>query len=183
MPIAGGELCDHCHQHPPLLGECRALFEFAYPLPQLLHRYKYGPDWRLARPLAGLLLQHWPRPPFARPAEWLIPLPLHASRLLQRGFNQTALLARPLAKEWGLTLADRHLQRVRATATQVGQNRQQRLSNLQGAFRASPAVAGRHIVLLDDVMTTGASLHCAAEALLAAGAVQVDALALARVPD
>jgi ComF family protein len=113
----------------------------------------------------------------------VLPLPLARGRLAERGFNPAALLARELASSFGLALEPGALQRTRETRPQSGLDHDARVRNVRGAFASAPVVAGRHVALVDDVMTTGATLSAAAEALKRAGARQVDVWALARTLD
>jgi len=120
-------------------------------------------------------------------ADLIVPVPLHRRRLFVRRFNQAALLARALGRRTGGVVVLSLLQRQRATPPQVGLDRATRLRNLRGAFRVRPGLEGRvggqRVLMIDDVLTTGATLDECAKTLLAAGAVQVDALTLARVPE
>jgi ComF family protein len=117
-------------------------------------------------------------------ADLLVPIPLHRLRLAARRFNQSAELARVVSQACGAPVETLALARVKSTAPQVGLSRAQRAVNLAGAFRVDPARApileARHIVLIDDVLTTGATANAAARALLKAGAAQVDLLVFAR---
>ncbi len=119
----------------------------------------------------------------------LVPLPLHRTRLRSRGYDQALELARPLAKQFDIPLRIDLLQRDRDTSPQSRLNAAARRKNLRGAFAVNISVAMRsssalpaHVVLIDDVMTTGATLHAAADALLRAGVARVDAWVCARVP-
>lgn len=144
-------------------------------------KYEDRPD--LARPL-GDLLWRAVEPHAARYAgSLLVPVPLHAMRLAERGYNQSALLARCVARRLGSPLGPLALVRVRDTPRQTTLSREARLTNLNDAFAVArpAAIAGRQIVLVDDVCTTGATLESAAAALRGAGAKGVTALALARV--
>lgn len=135
-----------------------------------LFKYHQRPD--LARPLGDLL---W-RAVAPRAAEWrdplLVPVPLHPSRLAERGYNQSALLARRLGRRWGAPVLATALARTRDAPPQAKLDRDARLSNLEGAFaaREPKRVRGRTIVLVDDVRTTGATIQACASALLDAGA-------------
>lgn len=117
-------------------------------------------------------------------ADRLVPIPLHRLRLTARRFNQSAELAYVISRACGAPVETLALMRVKATAPQVGLSRAQRAANLSGAFRVDPARAslleGRRVVLIDDVLTTGATANAAARALLKAGATQVDLLVFAR---
>jgi ComF family protein len=120
-------------------------------------------------------------------ADMLIPVPLHWRRAWHRRYNQSGALARAIERQSGVPLRGDILQRVRATEQQVGLSRPQRASNVQGAFKVSegrqPEIAGRRAILIDDVLTSGATLDACARALLRAKAAQVDVLVFARVVD
>jgi ComF family protein len=123
--------------------------------------------------------------PLLSDADALVPVPLHWRRQWARRFNQSALLAEVIAKVSGVPLARQALKRVKATPQQVGLSQAARARNVQGAFQVPPdgkhEVAGRRLVLVDDVLTSGATMDACARALLRAGAAQVDALTFARV--
>jgi len=120
-------------------------------------------------------------------ADALVPVPLHWRRLWTRRFNRSVVLAEVISRENGIAVAHAALRRVKATAQQVGLSRAERATNVQGAFRVSPdakaQVSGRRLVLIDDVLTSGATSEACARALLRAGAAQVDVLVFARVVD
>jgi ComF family protein len=120
-------------------------------------------------------------------ADAIIPVPLHWRRLWARRFNQSMLLSQQISGETGVPVADTALRRIKATAQQVGLSQSERAQNVQGAFRVPPdrkaEVAGRRVVLIDDVLTSGATSDACARALLRAGAANVDLLVFARVVD
>jgi len=149
-------------------------------LREALRRFKYGARPDLGRPL-GELGRRAARQARLR-ADLVVPVPLHARRLGERGFNQAALLARLVAVEVGGQLLPRALRRSRATAPQAGLDRAARRRNVAGAFvaRAPARIRGRSVVLVDDVATTGATLEDCARALREAGAREVSALVVAR---
>jgi ComF family protein len=148
-------------------------------LVQVLHRYKYGRECSLAPVLSRVLLA---APPLAAAHDLIIPVPLHRERLRWRGFNQAVLLARPLARARGIPLDVDALCRHRPTQPQAGLAAVARRPNMRGAFsvRRREAVAGRSILLVDDVYTTGATVNECARVLRGAGARRVDVLVLAR---
>jgi ComF family protein len=145
-------------------------------LRELIHLYKYGKVRTLARPLSGLLAQALPRDEAFDAA---VPVPLYWRRRLQRGFNQAELLARGLSRRTGIPVVT-SLGRVRPTPTQAGLSTSARRQNVARAFRARD-VQGKRILLIDDVMTTGATAASCALALKQAGARRVALLTVARV--
>ena len=145
-------------------------------LRELIHLYKYGKVRTLARPLSGLLAQALPRD---EEFDAAVPVPLYWRRRLQRGFNQAELLARGLSRRTGIPVVGA-LGRVRPTPTQAGLSNTARRQNVAKAFR-SRSVQGRRILLIDDVMTTGATGAACALALKQAGARRVALLTVARV--
>lgn len=150
-------------------------------MPALIRRHKYGLDQTLGKAIAEFL---GPTLPFSPDdCDVIIPVPLHWTRLWRRGFNQSALLASEVATRLARPLDVRSLVRSRATPSQTARDGKERLLNVRGAFgvRRPGRVAGRRILLVDDVMTTGATANECARALISAGAARVDVLTLARV--
>ncbi len=182
LPVHGGAAqCGECVRQPPPLDRCLAAFDYAWPWPDCIAEFKFRAQTGWAGPFATLLRSA----PWVEPAledcDRVLPMPLSAARLRERGFNQALELARRMAPgkvDAGLLL------RTRDTAAQSGLGRAERLRNLEGAFALeplrAPEVRGRRIVLVDDVMTSGASLFSTAAVLRAAGAAHVTALVLAR---
>jgi ComF family protein len=150
------------------------------PLAVAIQRLKYARRRALADTLGQLLAERYP---FA-PTALLVPVPLHLSRLRERGFNQAVLLAHRLGRARGLRVASRALVRTRATRSQPGLAAADRRANLAGAFTLRPdaAVAGHEVVLIDDVLTTGATADACATVLRAAGAERVDVYTVGRAP-
>ena len=133
----------------------------------------------LAEPLAELMWASWRVAPIT--CDLFVPIPLHPARVRERGYNQSALLAQALGRRLGIPTAKDAVRRVRNTKSQVGLSRSERLQNMSGAFVSLRNLAGApHIVLIDDVCTTGATLEACAEVLIGAGAGSVRALTLAR---
>jgi ComF family protein len=161
---------------------CLAFALYGGALAHAIHRFKYEDATYLARPL-GALLRMACRAARLR-VDLVVPVPLHVRRLSVRGYNQSALLAYEAAHELEAPSAARALWRVVDTASQVELSRAERLANVRGAFRArSPIqVQGRSIALVDDVITTGATLAACTSALLDAGARSVTSVVLARTP-
>ena len=170
---------------PPAYHRARATVRFDEISRALVHALKYGDRLDLA-PMMGRWIANAGRELLAE-ADALVPVPLHWRRLWARRFNPSAMLAAAISKESGVPIATAALKRVRATAQQVGLSRTERAANIQGAFRVpeegKAAVAGRRLVLVDDVLTSGATVEGCARALLRAGAANVDVLIFARVAD
>lgn len=168
---------------PPAYDRARAAVRYDDVARALVHAFKYGDRMDLA-PLMGGWMTRAGRE-LLEEADALVPVPLHWRRLWARRFNQSAALAGAISAERGVPVVHDALKRVRATAQQVGLSKPERADNVQGAFRVAPeakvAVAGRRLVLVDDVLTSGATADTCAKALLRAGAAHVDVLVFARV--
>ncbi|WP_026434748.1 ComF family protein [Acidovorax sp. JHL-9] len=182
LPVPEGVAeCGACLREPPALDACLAAVDYAYPWAGAIAEFKFRGDPGWAAALATLLRSTPWVEPALEAADRVLPVPLSRERLQERGFNQATLLARHLADPKVDAML---LLRLRATEAQSGLPRSQRLRNLQGAFAIEPARAatlqGQRIVLLDDVMTTGATLNAAAHALRQAGAAHITALVVAR---
>ena len=173
--------CARCRRRPPALTIARAAGEYEGSLRDVIHAFKYEGRRGLAAPLGRLAATEGAD--VLRGADWVVPVPLHLVRRLQRGFNQ----ADDLTRELGLPVAH-VLWRPRLTAAQTGLSAWARRRNVRGAFALSPFwrwrrrsdLAGRVVVLVDDVRTTGATLNACAEVLLDAGVGEVRALTVAR---
>ena len=178
---AGVAVCGACLQHPPAFDACLAAVDYAYPWATALADFKFRADPGWAGALATLLRSTPWVEPTLEAADRVLPVPLSDERLRERGFNQSALLARHLA---GAKADARSLLRLHASEAQSSLPRAQRLRNLRGAFAVEPARAatlrGQRVVLLDDVMTTGATAQAATLALREAGVAQVTVVVLAR---
>ena len=167
--------------HPPAFGRARAVALFDDgPAQRLVHRLKYGDRHEVAGLLGAWMARVALELCDERPV--LLPMPLHRTRLWRRQFNQAALLAAVMSRHLALPWDPELLARVKPTRHQVGMSRRQRQLNVQGAFRAAETgVRGRRILLVDDVLTTGATADAASRALLRAGAASVDLVVFARV--
>jgi ComF family protein len=165
---------------PPVFARARAvaLFEDG-PSRKLVHRLKYSDRMELARPM-GAWMARAGRDILAE-ADAIVPTPLHRARLWRRQYNQAAALARAVSRCCGKPCEIDGLVRLRPTRSQVGLSRVERARNLAGAFGCARPVAGKRIVLVDDVLTSGATANSAARTLLDAGATAVDVLVFARV--
>ena len=172
-------LCPACHRSPPEIDGIRSAAMFEGPLREAIHHLKYSGRTSLATPLGALLSARWQAD--SPPADTIVPVPLHASRVRERGYNQSVLLAEQLSRASGLPLAESMLTRVRATAPQVTLNAAERKLNVRDAFQASgDAAQGKRVLLVDDVCTTGATLESCSLALRQVGVASVWAITLAR---
>jgi ComF family protein len=180
LPLAQSlPMCGECLRRPPPWQSAWAPFRYAWPLDRLESRYKFGADLAAGRVLSNL----WQREP--RPLELpqlLLTVPLHRQRLHQRGYNQALELARPLARSFALPLRHDVLQRIRSTPAQTELDAPARRRNMRGAFVLADTPLPAHVALLDDVMTTGATLAECTRVLLRGGVQRVDVWALARAP-
>jgi len=188
LPLPNADqLCGHCQLLPPAFNQVVAPFRYAFPLDSLIPAFKHQHKLTYGRLLARLLCQaivhHHEEHEQALP-DLIIPLPLHRARQAQRGYNQALELARPIARRLGVTLDRRILLRQRATAAQQGLDAQARRQNMQGAFvcQHPQRLKGKHVALVDDVVTTGTTVNEASRTLLAAGAASVSIWCVARTP-
>ncbi|GIW02352.1 ComF family protein [Roseiflexus sp.] len=185
----GSVLCDECCRRlvgydgdPPRVADqltgVRIAYVFEGPLRHALHQLKYRRRRRVARPLGALLASYLRAHPL--PCDALLPVPLHRERLAERGFNQAELLAREVAAGTGLPLIAGPLVRLRATKQQALLDVAGRIENVADAFMWRGPAPPARVVIVDDVLTTGATVNACAAALRAGGAREVYALALAR---
>ncbi len=175
-------VCSHCDAWPAQIGAVRGAFEFGGPLRDAIHRYKYQSEYARAASLSELLVEALERSEFDPNASWdlIAYVPLHARRRRQRGFDQSRLLAKELADRLGLPCTS-DLLRIVDTPTQVGRGAAERRLNVLDAFdwKGGP-LNGSRILIVDDVITTGATMIAASMPLIRAGADRVDGLAVAR---
>jgi ComF family protein len=168
---------------PPAYGRARAAVRYDDIARTLVHAYKYGDRIDLASGMGRWMARAGRE--LLEGADLLVPVPLHWRRLWARRFNQAAALAQVISRESGVPVADDVLRRVRATRQQVGLTQAERDVNVQGAFAVTPAgkasLRGKRIVLVDDVLTTGATVDNCARVLLRSGALNVDVVIFARV--
>lgn len=179
-PSAGGLRCGTCLAKPPPQTATVAAWRYSFPVDRLLHAFKYRGHLALAEPfsdavVAAVVARGEPLP------DCIVALPLANARQRARGFNQSQEIARRVAAKLGVTCAS-VLHRVRDTPPQAGLKLDARTRNVRGAFEADAVIAGQHVAIVDDVMTTGATLHAAARALRKAGVERIDAWVCARVP-
>jgi ComF family protein len=167
----GAVFCAGCALVIERIDDERAPFAYGGPIAAAITRFKYRPVPELGRSLGALLASEAPKRRFDD-VDCVVPVPLHPTRLFERGFNQAVLLARPVARALGVPLVARALERTRATEKQAELDRTGRQLNVEGAFRARRPLVGR-VLLVDDVRTTGATQNACAKTLRAAGCSHV----------
>jgi ComF family protein len=186
LAVAGGvDVCGHCRVEPPAFDRSLCVADYGFPWDRLVTRFKYGQAPELAALLVDALADAARRQQMAVPQAF-VALPLSDARLAVRGYDQSWELARGLGRRFGVPAHARLLERRFDAQPQARLARAQRLRNLVGAFAVPPSasacVAGRHLALVDDVMTTGATAGEAARTLLQAGAARIDLWLVARTP-
>jgi len=177
LPTADGSVCGECLKQPPSFDHTVAAFRYAFPVDKLIQALKFHERLILVDYLADALSQR-----IALRADCIVALPLHPARLRERGFNQSLLLARRIARRLDIPLLSGACERVRNTPPQSSLPWKERDKNMRQAFVCQPgaAVHGKHVAIVDDVMTTGASIGELARALKQAGAREVSAWVVAR---
>ncbi len=177
--VGHGARCRRCATTPPSFDAARAALAYADPVRHVVLALKHGDGTHLARVMAVQMLrvgQGW----FGADA-LIVPVPLHRWRLWKRGYNQAALIGAALARRTGAAFTVDALRRTRRTTASGAMGREARYANVAGAFRVARRVAGKRVVLVDDVLTSGATGEACAAALKAAGATSVNLLTFARV--
>jgi len=175
----GQGVCGRCLAHPPEFDYARAAFLYAPPVDRMIHTLKYHGGLRLARLLALAGLDRL-QVPHGGGLPLLTPVPLHPARLRERGYNQSLEVARVLARRLALELAPRLLRRLRATPPQAGLDLVQRRRNVRGAFVLDGEVRDRHVIVVDDVLTTGSTAQEIARCLKRGGAQRVGVWVIAK---
>ncbi len=172
-----GEVCGHCLKKPPAFSRTVALFGYDFPADRLIKAMKYNEQLALARMFAEKLSQRVDK---SRLPDLMIAMPLHPARLKSRGFNQAQLIAAPLARSLDLPLINHACKRLRDTPSQTSLPFTERVKNMRDAFACNADFTGKHVALVDDVMTTGASMDALAKAVRKCGAADISAWVAAR---
>lgn len=186
LPVPAGERsCHQCQQQLQPFRQAAAAWSYDFPVNTLISRFKYNSQWPYGRLLAQMLAEHlefqYQENLLIRP-DFLLAVPLANKRQRQRGYNQAQMIAQWLSRDLHIPLLYKAAQRIRYTSIQQGLTASQRHSNMRNAFRIvqPEQVAGQHIAIVDDVLTTGATCAALTRSLLAAGASRVDVYCLAR---
>jgi ComF family protein len=184
--LATGLTCGECLLEPPAFEQVVVPWLYGFPVDSLITRFKHNAKWPFGHLLADVLgeyLQHRFDEGLPRP-DVLLPVPLAGKRLRQRGFNQSAMLARWLSQSLDLPCEETVLRRIKETDAQQDLDAKARKHNLRNAFNLMPdaQIKDRHLALVDDVLTTGATAQALARLLINAGAARVDVYCLARTP-
>lgn len=172
-----GTLCGHCLKSPPAFDLTHALFRYGYPLDAVLQKYKYGNALTIAALFGKYLTEDRQS---AEMPDVLIPMPLHPKRLQERGFNQALEIAKITAHDLDISIDIHGCKRISFSPPQASLPLKQRVKNMRNAFLCERKLEGMKVVLLDDVMTTGASLNALATAVKKAGAAMVECWVIAR---
>lgn len=179
LAAASTTACGTCQQQRLHFDATQALFHYQPPVDRLIQHLKYHRQLSLARVLGRLLTEHlrtgtipWP--------DMLVPVPLHRTRLRERGYNQSLELARVIAQQLGLPLATRAVRRVRATSSQTTLTSGERRRNVRNAFHTMVNFSGKRVAIIDDVMTSGHTVNALAKCLRRAGAIGVVVWVVAR---
>jgi len=175
LPSPGGSVCGSCLASPPHFDATTASWIYEFPCDRLVQALKYRARLALASFFARSLASR-----LGPEIDLLVPMPLHPRRLAQRGFNQAVEIARGLAEHTGLVLLRRATRRVKDTAPQAELPYEERARNVRGAFACDLDLSGKRVAVIDDVMTTGATLNELARVLKRAGAARVENLVIAR---
>jgi ComF family protein len=178
LPTPEGQLCGQCLRSPPHFDATRAAFLYAHPVREMILALKFGAAFAVEDVLARSLL----KVAGDLAADCIVPMPLHRTRVAERGFNQSLELAKKAGYALGIRVLPRLVERDVNTAHQAGLPIKQRRKNLRGAFRCVESVAGLHVLVVDDVITSGATLNELARTLKLAGATHVTNLLVARTP-
>lgn len=179
--LSDGSLCGSCLSTSPNFDATLATFTYGYPLDSLLQHYKYHANLNLAHTFASLWAGNHPTTGnINRSLDLIIPIPMHKKRLKERGFNQALEIAKHLSKRLAIPLDYTSCERIKYTPPQASLKLKERISNMHGAFHCQQPLQNLNIAIVDDVMTTGASLNELAKTLKQAGASRVECWVMAR---
>jgi ComF family protein len=177
LPISSGKICGHCLSHPPLFTRSTAAFAYTFPVNKLIQQFKYGEQLALAKALAAPLLAAIARDGLP---DVIIAMPLHRNKLKRRAYNQALLIAKFLAHELHIELLTHVCERVVDTAPQSTLPFKQRGKNMRNAFICHADLSGKRVALVDDVLTSGATLNALARVVQKQGASEIQTWVVAR---
>ena len=177
IPIEQGQICGQCLKKPPIQDSSLSLYRYEQAVPRMMSALKYHRQIQLADICAREFIAYHS---LATPPDLLLPIPLHPSRLRQRGYNQSLLFADTLAQLLKIPCRPELLKRVKKTATQTQLNAKQRHKNMRQAFKYDSSFVPEHVAIIDDVMTSGATTHEAARVLKRAGVETIEVWTIAR---
>lgn len=177
LPSPGGQVCGRCLSDAPLYDHTCAAFRYGFPLDKLIQSMKYGEQLPLAHELAKRLTN---RVSDEAPPDLLVPMPLHPSKLRDRGYNQSMLIAATLSRRLKCPLLTKAVRRTRDTPAQSSLPWKDREKNVRDAFVCDVDLEGKHVALIDDVLTTGASMNALAKAVRKRGAIRISVWVIAR---
>lgn len=182
-PEEEGGRCGECRRRRPPFAYARAAMRYKDTAREVLHAFKFGGKRAIADPLAEIMALAGEAAGLPEAVDCIVPVPLHRSRQAERGFNQSALLARRLGRRWRRPVVEGSLRRTAATCPQTELAADERRKNVRGAFalRRPEQIAGRRVLLIDDVLTTGATVSECSRVLLGGGTAAVGVLTAARV--
>lgn len=182
--LAGDHLCYSCRQEPPPFERVWSCGVYDGTILSLVHHLKYHQQVGVVKTMATLIFQNHSQEFSYEVYDWMLPVPLHPRKIRQRGFNQSQLLVKHLARSWKIPSSVDLLRRIRETRPQIEMTQREREKNVRGAFavpsRKQPDIEGKTCLLVDDVLTTGATASEAARVLKKNGAARVDVLTFAR---
>lgn len=176
LPSPQGEICGRCQRHPPHFDRLIALYPYRFPLDRMIQHLKYGHQLALAAWFGQEITHACANESFDR----IVPMPLHPSRMAERGFNQAMEICRPLAQARKQSIDNACCERTRPTTPQEGLTLLERRRNTKNAFACNRDLSGQHVLLVDDVVTTGASASECARTLRLHGTARVTVVAVAR---
>jgi ComF family protein len=176
-----GQTCGRCLRQTPSFDQCHAPFIYGHPISRLISDFKFNGKLHAGRLLSELLINFIEQNNLELP-DLILPVPLHPTRLKERGFNQALELARPISRHFAIPLDTKSCRRIKATATQSTLHQNVRRKNMRGAFEAKKDIDAKHLVIIDDVVTTGATVSELAKTVKSAGTIKVDVWALAKTP-
>ncbi|MEC5387338.1 ComF family protein [Uliginosibacterium sp. H3] len=179
LPVPDGQTCGRCLKRPPHFDATLAAFEYEHPVREMIMALKFGAAFTVSDMLISALLAVASEADDLS-ADIIVPMPLHRQRMAERGFNQSMELARGVGRALDLPVRAQLLVRDADTRHQAGMPLRQRIKNVRGAFRCVESIAGKRVLVIDDVMTSGATLNELARTLKLAGAAQVSNLVVAR---